>query len=204
MPGNTPVLLDPIQLRPAAALLAAAFLNDPMYIQVQPNNGARLKMLEWLLERVIRYALLNGQVYTTPGLIGVACWLPPGHTHLTFVGLLRSGLIAAPLKLGLRTYLRFDRYMSYADKLHERYAPSSHWYLWAIGVEPTHQGCGVGSSLLQPVLQQANSEGAACYLDTGTESNTRFYARHGFQVVEHGRTPRDGVQVWAMLRLPLA
>jgi hypothetical protein len=56
--------------------------------------------------------------------------------------------------------------------------------------------------LLQPVLAQANAGGIACYLDTGTEGNVRFYEKHGFQVMEHGSTPSDGVQVWAMLRPP--
>ena len=202
MENTTPVRLLPAQLPPAAALLAAAFQRDPMYIQVQPDEIARLEMLVWLFERVARYAQLYGQVYTTPSLEGIACWLPPGRTHLSILGLLRSGLVAAPLAMGLSAYLRFDRYMTYSDKLHEQYAPPSHWYLWVIGVEPVHQGHGIGSRLLQPVLAQASAEGIACYLDTGTESNVRFYEKHGFQVVERGNTPGQGVQVWAMLRPP--
>lgn len=202
MPENYPLRLLPAQLKPAAALLAAAFQRDPMFIQVQPDEIARLEMLVWLMERVVRYSLLYGQVYTTPDLEGVACWLPPGHTHLTVTGLLRSGLVTSPLGMGLPAYLRFDRYMTYSDKLHELYAPAAHWYLWSLGVDPAHQGQGVGSRLLQPVLAQADAEHAACYLDTGAERNARFYQKHGFQVMEHSSTPRDGVQVWAMLRPP--
>lgn len=202
MPNDTPVRLEPAQLEQAAALLAAAFQNDPTYIMVQPDEISRLQMLVWLFERVVRYTLSYGQVYTTPSLEGVACWLPPGRTHLTALGLLRSGLAATPLAMGLTAYRRFDAYMSYSDKLHEQNAPPSHWYLWVIGVEPVHQEHGIGSRLLQPVLAQASAEGIACYLDTGTESNVRFYEKHGFQVVERGNTPGQGVQVWAMLRPP--
>jgi ribosomal protein S18 acetylase RimI-like enzyme len=202
MPDNFPIRLFYSQLPQAAEVLAAAFQQDPMYIQVQPDEVKRRTMLARLFVKVVRYALHYGQVYTTPALEGVACWLPPGHTHLTVAGLLRSGLVSAPLAMGLPAYLRFDRYMTYADKLHETHAPQIHWYLWAIGVDPARQGRGVGSRLLQPVLAQADADQTACYLDTGTERNTRFYQKQGFKVMEQGSTPRDGVQVWAMLRPP--
>ena len=202
MPNDTPIRLEPAQLPHAAELLATAFQNDPTYILVQPDEIKRLRMLAWLFERLLRYSLSYGQAYTTPALEGIACWLPPGRTNLSVLGLLRSGLATAPLVVGLAAYLRFDRYMSYADKLHEHYAPPSHWYLWVIGVEPAHQGRGIGSRLLQPVLAQASAEGTACYLDTSTEGAVRFYEKHGFRVMEHGGTPNQEVQVWAMLRQP--
>jgi ribosomal protein S18 acetylase RimI-like enzyme len=142
------------------------------------------------------------ETYTTPSPDGVASWLPPGHANLSVTGLLRSGLALAPLGMGLPAYQCFERCMSYSDELHEIYAPPSHCYLWAIGVDPAHHGQGIGSSLLQTGLARGDTEGIACYLDTGTESNVRFYQKHGFQVVEHGSTPKDGVKVWAMLRPP--
>lgn len=113
--------------------------------------------------------------------------------------LLRSGLYATPLKMGLPAYRRFDTYMAYASKLHHRLAPKSHWYLWAVGVVPPSQGKGVGGRLLKAGLTRANTEGTACYLETGVASNIHFYERHGFRVVEEGQVPRQGLPVWAML-----
>ena len=188
------------QRRRAGELLARAFHNDPTYVVVIPEEGKRAKALPWLFNRVVGDALLLGQVYTTPTLEGAICWLPPGQTGLTIGGILRSGLYATPLKMGLPAYGRFDAYMSYADKLHEHYAPESHWYLWAIGVDPSSQGRGIGSRLLQPVLEQASADGTACYLETGTERNIRFYEKHGFRVVSEGKVPKLAVPVWAMVR----
>ena len=102
--------------------------------------------------------------------------------------------------MGLTAYHRFDTYMGYADKLHKRHAPESHWYLWAVGVDPPSQGKGIGSRLLQPVLARASADGTACYLETGIERNIRFYEKHGFKVVGQGRVPKQGLGVWAMLR----
>ena len=184
----------------AAAALAKAFHNDPVYAAVVPDHDRRAALLMWLFDRVVSYALLYGQVNATAASEGAACWLPPGQSHLTLPRLVRSGLYATPLKMGWTAYRRFDTYMSYADHFHARYAPASHWYLWAIGVDPQHQGQGIGSTLLATVLERASADGVACYLETGTEKNVRFYARHGFKVVAEGQAPGLGVPVWAMVR----
>jgi hypothetical protein len=54
--------------------------------------------------------------------------------------------------------------------------------------------------LLQPVLTQADAKGMACYLETETEANVRFYTKHGFKVVDQGQVPGLRVSTFAMLR----
>jgi ribosomal protein S18 acetylase RimI-like enzyme len=200
MQNNDLVPLAMAQRGQAANLLAKAFHDDPLYVLVVPEEGKRANVLSWLFDRVIAYSLLYGQVHTTPVLEGVACWLPPGQTEVTLGRLVRSGLYAVPLRLGVAAYRRFDAYLRYVDTLHKRYAPEPHWYLWALGVDPPRQGRGIGSRLLEPVLARAGADGAACYLDTGTERNVLFYEKRGFQAVHEGQVPKLGVQVWAMLR----
>jgi len=200
MQDNEPIRPDPARRSQAGAVLARAFHNDPLYVVVMPNEDRRATALLWLFDRVVHYALLYGQVYVTPALEGVACWLPPGQCKLTLPRLVRSGLHATPFRMGWTAYRRFDACMSYSDRLHERHAPESHWYLWAIGVDPPHQGKGIGSKLLAPILERADAERTACYLETGTEGNVRFYEKHGFKVVGEGQAPRLGVNVWAMVR----
>jgi ribosomal protein S18 acetylase RimI-like enzyme len=200
MPDNELVQLPVAQIGQAAGLLARAFHHDPTYMLVIPDQATRAHVLAWLFHRVVRYSLLYGEAYTTPKLEGVACWLPPGRTNLTLGRVVRSGLYATPFKMGWGAYRRFDTYMGYADRLHQRYAPASHWYLWAVGVDPQSQGRGIGGRLIEPVLVRASADGTACYLETGIERNIRFYERHGFQVVGQGQVPGQGLQVWAMLR----
>jgi GNAT superfamily N-acetyltransferase len=173
-----------------------------LYALVIPEADRRAAVLAWLFDKVVRYSLLYGEVHTTSALEGVACWLLPGRTELTIGRIVRSGLYATPLKLGLAAYRHFETYMGYADRLHHRYAPASHWYLWAIGVDPLKQGRGIGSRLIEPVLAKASANGTACYLETGVERNVRFYERHGFRAVGAVQVPKLGVPVWAMLRAP--
>jgi ribosomal protein S18 acetylase RimI-like enzyme len=79
---------------------------------------------------------------------------------------------------------------------HER-----HWYLPVLGTDPAHQGRGVGSALLTPVLARADAEGLPVYLESSKEKNIPFYRRHGFEVVSTIRL-EDGPAIWPMLRTP--
>ena len=94
------------------------------------------------------------------------------------------------------------RLSGYADRLHERAVDGPHWYLYGMGVKPSHQRQGVGHMLLQNVLVEADKAGLPCYLDTTNASNLPFYKRHGFSVVAHGQPIAEGPVIWAMRREP--
>jgi GNAT superfamily N-acetyltransferase len=188
----------------AAEVLARAFFDDPFYAALLPNEASRSRKMTWFMERMLRYGLGYGHVYTTPAVEGVACWFPPGHTSPGAGDILRSGLSALPLRLGLGAYRRLSDFMAYTDALRTRHVPDPHWYLLLLGVDHPCRGQGLAGRLLQPVLERASREGRACYLETEKERNLRFYARHGFHLAEAGREPRHGVQTWALLRPPTA
>jgi len=75
-------------------------------------------------------------------------------------------------------------------------------YVMSLAVAPGRRGCGIGGMLLSRVVEQAVGAGArVVVLDTAPTNvdAIRFYERHGFAVVGHGRTPRD--PRWATVRL---
>lgn len=194
------VRLDRSQTRKAAEVLARAFHDDPFYVSVLPDEQRRPKRLAWFMERMLRYGLPYGHVYTTPAVAGVACWFPPGHLSPTVGDILRSGLYALPLRMGFGAYRRLTAFKSYADPIRRRCVSEAHWYLLLLGVDPPYRGQRLGGRLLQPVLTKAGSEGVACYLETEKEGNVGFYARHGFTLAEAGREPRYAVRMWGLLR----
>lgn len=53
---------------------------------------------------------------------------------------------------------------------------------------------------MQPVLAKADAAGQPCYLETQNESNLSFYSKFGFEAVNDGKSPADGLGVWAMVR----
>ena len=192
--------LAPSQLKPAAAVLSRSFYSDPYFTFTLPDESRRARLLPWLFERILRYALLYGQVYTTPSLEGVAVWLSLKKITTNWFGAIRTGLFLLPLKLNRREAWRNMHLERLADRLHAEAVTGHHWYLLMLGVEPSLQGRGVGSLLLQPVLEQADRHGLACYLETNNQKNLLFYERHGFSVKSQGQALENAPFTWAMLR----
>lgn len=194
------VRLRPSQAGQAAGVLARAFGDYPMMRHVFPDDARRARVLPGFLGSVVRYCLPHGKVLTTAGLDGVACWLPPGTSASDPWGMVRSGMILAPARIGPLPFARFLGPERRMEAVRRRTIREPHWYLWAFGVEPGRQGGGIGGALLEPVLARADASGTPCYLETHTERNVRFYERHGFEVAEEseGRGPK----AWAMLRAP--
>ena len=200
--GTSPEIIRLLtkQARDAATVLARAFHNDPLMKYLIPDEARRAGWLPSLFSIVARYSLAYGEVYTTPALDGVACWLPPGETNPPFLRLARIGRRSPPLGMGLAGLRRYLRVAHYIEGIHSRMAPQTHWYLWALGVEPARQGRGLGGLLIQPVLARAGLENRPCYLETMNSANLPFYERHGFQVVSAGEAPGSHLRIWAMLR----
>ena len=98
--SDQPIRLDVSKRERAAALLARAFQDDPLFRAVLPDEGKRRKMSLWLHDKVLRYCCLYGTTHTLPSLEGAACWLRPGQTELTIGRIMRSGLLAMPLRMG--------------------------------------------------------------------------------------------------------
>lgn len=188
----------------AAALLARAFAQDPVYAELTQDPASRLRALESMFRGVVSYVLRYGEVWTTENLWGVACWLPPGETDVTIWRMLRNGFALGRGMRGFEPQVRrtFLRVFSRLDESRKRWVPEPHWYLWVIGVAPDRQGHGVGGGLLRPILARADEMGAPCYLETQTSRNVAFYQRRGFEVV-HEETPEEiGLPIWSMVRRP--
>jgi GNAT superfamily N-acetyltransferase len=76
-----------------------------------------------------------------------------------------------------------------------------HWYLLAIGVDPTQQGRRLGSAVLAHTLAVADEEGVPAYLEATSARSRALYARHGFDVTAELRAG-DSPPMWAMWREP--
>lgn len=79
---------------------------------------------------------------------------------------------------------------------------TSHLFLETMGTHPDHRRSGFGAAVLQPGLEQADSEGLVCGLETSTDGNVEFYRSVGFEVVAHRAVDQGGPDVWTMWRNP--
>jgi ribosomal protein S18 acetylase RimI-like enzyme len=76
------------------------------------------------------------------------------------------------------------------------------FHLGTVGTAPAQQRRGFAARTLAPVLDEADSSGVSCTLETSSASNVAFYERLGFDVASHRSVPGGGPDVWAMLRAP--
>ncbi len=192
------------QIGQAGEVLGKAFHDDPAFIWGLPDESKRARALPWFMAFWARYCLRFREVYTTAGKIdGAAIWVPPGKFPMSLLRLMLSGMILTPLKLGPAGFRRFMSAANYMEQLHKRDVPPQHWYLWILGVDPSHQGQGLGGALIQPVLARADAEGLPCYLESANPRNLPFYKRHGFEVVVEDDLPKGGPRIWTMKREPV-
>jgi ribosomal protein S18 acetylase RimI-like enzyme len=94
--------------------------------------------------------------------------------------------------------------MRAVGRVQARHPKGPHYYLYALGVDPSHQGRGLGSALLRAVLARCDAENVCAYLEASTPMNARLYARHGFQVTEELSMGPGAPTVSLMWREPSA
>jgi GNAT superfamily N-acetyltransferase len=201
------VLLKSSEIDRASEILTKAFNEDPMfrYLGIGEAEQVRVNVnaLKWFCRMGLRNCQPYNHIYTTAGdLKGVAVWIPPEKSEMNIWQIL-SILFALPGKCG---WHRLGRCLSLFSTLNERAQIEMiepHYILSLLGVAPTYQGQGIGSLLLQPVLQQADKEGMPCYLATFTEQAVHFYQKHGFVVLWHGEFSGGSPCIWTMKREPL-
>ncbi|MDP3682419.1 MAG: GNAT family N-acetyltransferase [Ignavibacteria bacterium] len=197
------IKFDPNHKKKAAAVVAAAFFNYPMFTFYFPDEKERTKKLPWYMEQVLNCALSYGEVYTNPEISGVVFTLPPGHTKLSQWEYTQHGFLFTPIVLGWKDFIRSQECEAFVTETHERLMKNRlHYYLWGLTVDPKVKGQGIGSALLMKVLDIADAAGMPMYLETHDEKNVAYYAGKGFSLISTEKFPHFDLDFWCMVREP--
>lgn len=177
-----------------AAMLARAFADDPAMSYIFPDPRDRAKRLPRLFA-LLYDADAPGLRLVTGDAQAATLWQRPGTPQASTMDLLRQ---AIPLVGALGFAL--PRALRVGDAL-DAHAPSQrHWYLHIAGVDPAHQGKGLGGASIREGLARAAADGVPAYLETATESNVGLYQSLGFVVTSEWHVARGGPKFWSMLR----
>lgn len=184
------------EARAVAETLAAAFFRDPVIGWAWPDDQRRQQILPDFFEVMVNISLGYDLVYAADDLSGAALWVPPSAPEPSpeeaeaFDGSIRSATREfAPLVLQLFA------------TLDEHHPHEPHFYLPILGTRPEHQGQGIGTTLLTPVLQECDLEQIPAYLEATSERNQALYRRVGFRTIGQIPLP-DGPVLCPMWREP--
>lgn len=195
------IRLTPADIPPAAQMLARAFQADPLLDYLLPGRAAQDRRAFHCLRSIVQYGVRFGEAYAaSPGLEAVAVWLPPEEAAPSLAKMVRAGVLALPVRIGLGATLRFWRLQRHLGRTWRQCGSFPHWYLCTLGVTPALRGRGLGSQLLAAMLERCDQRRLACCLETVNEKNTTFYQRFGFAVVRRAAVPRSRLMCWFMLR----
>ena len=182
-----------------ARVLTRAFLGDPVFDWMFPRPRTRAAMIERFFGGLVLDATApHDTVWTTDGVSGAALWEPPGAHGASLVDQLR--MVPETVRVCWPRPVRALRAMG-AFELH--HPEVDHWYLWFVGVAPEQQGRGIGTALLQPVLDRCDASRMPAYVDATTRRNRALYERLGFETIAEVPLPgRGGPSIWPMWREP--
>lgn len=198
--------LRPIEVRTAAAdavprmaaVLADAFIDDPMFTWMLPGGWRRQARLRTMFAAELeQYVLPHGRVWTTPEYDGALSALPPDawEMPLSFTG-----------RQALPWIRAFGTRLARAAKVHrameERHLREPHFYIRTVGVRTARQRRGVGSALMQPTLERADSAGLPTYIEASSQRSAALYQRLGFVHTDVLELPEGGPPLWLMRRPP--
>ncbi len=163
-----------------AQLLSRAFFEDPVATFLFPERSNRASLLDRFFEiQLRRNYLRRGVVHTTADLGAAALWMPPGAPSPTILE--RLSHMAFSRRLGARRVAAHRL----TTMLEARHPVAPHWYLGAIGTEPSRQRQGHATALLEKVLAVCDETGVGAYLEASRPDSARLYERVGFEHREH-------------------
>jgi len=174
-------------------VLTQAFSNDPPCRWLWPDQQQYLEAFPRFAQAFGGSAVTLGTAYYHTDYLGVALWLPPGAgpDEKTVVQVIQETVADELQEAAFSIFEQMEGY-------HPREA---HWHLSLIGVNPTHQGKGIGSALLNQVLPALDDQQVLTYLEATSPQNVTLYERHGFEVL--GRIQvADAPPITPMLRTP--
>ena len=177
----------------AIETLVLAFASDPQLRFLYPDP---LKYQSYAFDFFKAFggnAFEQDSAHQAAAFSGVALWLPP-DTHPNeedLVNLIHKSADESKIQTVLSVLEQQGHYQP----------DEPHWHLPLIGVDPSKQGNGYGTALLQYGLELIDRQGSIAYLENTNPANRSIYERHGFEelgVIQVDNAP----PLFPMIRYP--
>ena len=183
-------------LKNAVNVLDNAFSEDSMWKEVfndEDKNRA-------LTEVMVRFCLKYGNVFSTSDNLEGVMAISPHDKDMTTLRIIRSGAFFLSMKIASES--KIMKVLSNAvDEAKKSLNLGPYIHLLIMGVSQEFQGKGFGGKLLRAVIEKAEIERKAIYLETQKEENVSLYEKYGFSVKKKIILPEPlNLPMWLMFR----
>ncbi len=181
--ASAPVAVTDVMAAPVIESLTDAFDSDPVMNWFLRSDVKRRASRRMIIEMQVAAYRQNGLALAADDGSCAALWAKPGVAADGGMGIIRQ-LSLLPRMIRICGLGRMPRLIKVMDALEQHHPKDpEHYYLFMIGVNPQHQGQGLGSSLLAATLALVDADGKPAYLENSNPKNTPLYERHGFKTI---------------------
>jgi ribosomal protein S18 acetylase RimI-like enzyme len=162
-------------------LLARSFDGNQSVNYIVRQNDKRKVRIKALIAYSFDVCLIFGDVWIADDRKACALVLYPDQKKTTLKTIwLDIKLIFQAIGLG-----GMSKTLNREVQIKKRQLKMPMMYLWFIGVSPLYQQHGLGSKLLQQVLDEAKRINRPIFLETSVLKNIAWYERFGFKVYDN-------------------
>jgi GNAT superfamily N-acetyltransferase len=189
----TPECVDHLAVVLGRALTSEPMISWPFRGRSDPEPDRATTLFGILLRPYVDAGVVWGDAEGR----GCAAWIPPGRLEV-----FESVDVAARAAIRPVTDDDGARYAVFWDWIGDHMPDEPVWFLDMVGVDPPHQGRGIGAAVISSGLERSRETGIPAFLQTGNPRNVPYYERFGFRVVDEGDAPEGVPPVWFMRREP--
>ncbi|KZV75882.1 hypothetical protein PENSPDRAFT_623642 [Peniophora sp. CONT] len=171
-----------------AQVFAIAFEGDPVALAML---GGDMSLLYALERATVACVAKAGEVWVASygdlDFVSAATWLPPGRVLLDTPEqerIFKDFTLTLPpghQHWWMETF--FPQYEAITEEVLGEGVKQSAWDLQTIGTLPEFRRRGLASALVQAVGEKAKANDELVVVETGLESNLKFYASQGWKIV---------------------
>lgn len=189
--------------RQYATALYDALVDDGFYITMEQSidepDDRRAGLMRYL-DYSMREASEFGILYIPPQhQYGVAIWSTPLEAEREAEQKQRKHAFLQRY-MGAASAATYDSIVAFMSRQSMGLTDTSAWYLSIVGILPAFQNQGLGRTLLEATLAQADQAGVTTFLETFVTRNEPFYQRLGYRIADRFYEPTIGSEYAVMVR----
>ncbi|MDF3076874.1 MAG: family N-acetyltransferase [Sphingobacteriaceae bacterium] len=159
-------------------ILTKSFDTNKSVNYIVKQDKKRVQRVRALMDYSFEVCYLFGEVYLSNNKKACALILYPDKKKAT----LKSILLDIKLILSCVGLSNVKKALSRESKIKKIQPKEPMYYIWFIGVDPAYQNSGIGTELLNEVIEDSSRKKRPIYLETSTTKNLPWYKKFGFDI----------------------